>query len=286
MSIFGPASPETQVAPILKAQEDHLNNKIPPVLDDQKPKESPFKLFKSYLDTGNTMFQQASHDALNKLSMFANKAETFASQFPDNLIGNVVTYDRAQAQTIEPAHIQKLAFSENDVPTAHLADGSIQPINAVQLNVQPAPLQSLTYKIPAGKEAGKILSDTVTIDDPSKLKVAGTVKAVADQINPNYTNYLLKLANNEGTLNPKARLYNFKDGTSSNNAADAVHHGGIDSVDRGIFQINDKAFPKITDEMADNPEIATLWAISLIDAGKQNKWVANQKTKDTHVSYQ
>ena len=54
----------------------------------------------------------------------------------------------------------------------------------------------------------------------------------------------------------------------------------IKSVDRGVFQINNKAFPQITDEKAQNVEFATLWAISLIQAGKQHKWVADQYIKN------
>lgn len=286
MSLFGPASPDTQAAPIVKAQEDTLNSKIPDVLADSKPKESPVKLFQSYLTTGDTMFKQAAGDALNNLSMFAHKAESFAQNYTDKLTGTL-RVDNAHAQEpIEPHHIQKIAFSENSVPIAHLADGSLKPIDNLAVNYNPTPIQSLTYTIPAGKKEGKMLADTVTITNPAKLQAASTIKAVADSINPDYTNYLLKLANNEGALNPKQRNYNFNDGTASTDITQAVHHGGVSSVDRGIFQINNKAFPKIPDSIADDPQKATMWAISLIDAGKQSKWVANQKTKDTKVTYE
>ena len=100
------------------------------------------------------------------------------------------------------------------------------------------------------------------ITDPKKLAVAERVAQISDTVAPQYTNYLIRLAEYEGTLDPKARNDN---GTST---------------DRGLFQINSKAFPQITDKQADDVEFATLWAIALIQAGKQNKWVADKFIKN------
>lgn len=280
-SIFGPASPDTQAAPILKQQEDMLNSKIPDVLNDSKPVESPTKLFQSYLQTGNQLFKEKSGQALDALSMFADKA----GQTADYLSGTT-RVDKEQQPLVDPYAIHKLTFSENSVPLANLADGTVKPIDQVKIAIDPHPLSSVSFSIPKGSKDGVEQFDKQVITDPEQLKVAGTIKAIADRVNPDYTNYLLKLGNNEGTLKADARNYNFKDGTASTSISDAVHHGGVDSVDRGPFQINSKAFPQITDAMADDPSFATLWAISLIDAGKQSKWMANDKSKKTKVSYE
>jgi hypothetical protein len=283
MSIFSPASPETQAAPILKAQEQHLNNQIPSVLNADKPKDSPSGLFQSYLTTGNPIFKTAAGTALNALHSFADKA----GDIVDSIAGNNVKVDNTQPQPIYQAqHVRGVNFSENAIPTANLSDGTIKPIDQVNLDVQPHPLTSISYSIPRGTKDGVAQTEKQTITDPSALKVAGTIKAVADQVNPDYTNYLLKLANNEGVLKADQRNYNFKDGKSSTNPADAAHHGGVDSVDRGVFQINSKAFPHISDAVADDPARAALWAIGLIDAGKQSKWMANDRSKETKISYQ
>ena len=99
----------------------------------------------------------------------------------------------------------------------------------------------------------------VVIDDPKALEVFNTIKSVADEIAPEYTDYLLRLAWYEGRGQANNRLDN-----------------GDRGMDRGIFQINDKAFPDVPDEFADDPVKATMWAISLIEEGKQSRWVADK----------
>lgn len=111
-----------------------------------------------------------------------------------------------------------------------------------------------------------------TVDQPEQLEVANQIKAISDAVAPEYTDYLLRLARYEGVYNVKQRNVNRKDG----------------SVDRGIFQINNKYFPEVTDEMADDLTFATLWAIAAIEAGKQNRWVADRYVKKatTAIEYE
>lgn len=109
----------------------------------------------------------------------------------------------------------------------------------------------------------------VVITDPKQLEVANTIKAVADDVAPEYTDYLLRLAWYEGRYNPQNRLDN-----------------GERGVDRGIFQINSKAFPDVPDEVADDPVKATLWAISAIEAGKQGRWVADKYVRQANTDIQ
>ena len=121
---------------------------------------------------------------------------------------------------------------------------------------------------------------TYVIDTPEKLSIANEIKAIADDIAPEYTNYLLKLAQKEGGYDRKA-----------NRPEDQNPGGG---VDRGIFQINSKFFPTVTDEMAQDIKFSVLWAISLIESGNpkkgdgtrtgQEKWIADPAVRRSTIS--
>lgn len=286
MPIF--TNPNTQqdasVLPLVEAHEQQSKQQIPSVLSQMAPKESPTSLFKDYLNTGSQVFKNDAGTALKNLTTFANTAVKVASNLPDKILGTTV-YAKTPTQTYQPKDISNIEFSENGLPLVTLQDGATTTLDKLPIDVQASPLTSLSY------QSDKILQgdkkeEPIPVTDPVQLQTAGTIKAVADAIAPSYTNYLLKLGLNEGTLKANARNYNFKDGTASTSLTDAAQHGGVDSVDRGVFQINDKAFPQISDAIADNPKLATLWAISVINAGKQSKWMANEKSKGMKVNYQ
>jgi hypothetical protein len=288
--MFSPAAPDTQTAPILKAHVAALNSQIPDVLADAKPKDDPTSLFQSFLTSGNSMFKEAAGTALNKLQSFTNTAQSYAQNFPDSVLpGGMTTYTKPAPilqQQVNPQNIAKVNFSENYMPTIQMQGGQLMPLDKVNLDATTTPLSTLSYTQPIGKTPeGTVKTETVPVTDTNKLNTASTIMAVANSINPAYTNYLLKTANNEGALVPDQRNYNFNDGTASTNPADASQHGGIASIDRGVFQINNKAFPQIPDSVADNPKLATLWAIGLIDSGNQSKWASNAKSKDMTVNY-
>ena len=117
------------------------------------------------------------------------------------------------------------------------------------------------------------------IDTPEKLSIANQIKAIADEVAPEYTNYLLKLAQKEGGFNTKA----FR--------GEKDNPGGGD--DRGIFQINSKSFPTITNEMAQDVKFSVLWAISLIESttpkkgdgrySGQEKWMADPAVRRSSI---
>ena len=123
---------------------------------------------------------------------------------------------------------------------------------------------------PRDATADEFSQQGVVIDDPEQLKVFDTIRSVADEIAPEYTDYLMRLAWYEGRGNAQNRLDN-----------------GERGVDRGIFQINSKSFPDVPDEFADDPVKATLWAISAIEAGNQDRWVADEYVKNakTNITY-
>lgn len=88
------------------------------------------------------------------------------------------------------------------------------------------------------------------------------IRAVADKHQFKYTDYLVRLAYCESRFNPKA--------TNSN---------GAYGTDRGVFQINDKYHPNITDEQAFDIEWATKWTIDQINAGRQHLWACDKLIK-------
>lgn len=132
------------------------------------------------------------------------------------------------------------------------------------------PISRLEIIDPRDENATDTEQQGVVIDDPEQLKTFNTIKSVADQVAPEYSDYLMRLAWYEGRGNPQNRLDN-----------------GELGVDRGIFQINNKAFPDVPDEFADDPARATMWAISAIEAGKQDRWVADKYVKNakTNIGY-
>lgn len=143
-----------------------------------------------------------------------------------------------------------------------------------------------TYQLrPLQKPINKItINDpeegTYVIDTPEKLSIAHEIKAIADEIAPEYTNYLLKLAQKEGGYKRDA----FR--------AAKDNPGGGD--DMGIFQINSKSFPSVTRELANDVRFATLWAIALINSANpkkgdnvysgQEKWMANESVKRSSIN--
>ena len=70
----------------------------------------------------------------------------------------------------------------------------------------------------------------------------------------------VRVAKCESTLNPTARNYN-----------------APDSVDRGLFQINSKFHPEITEQQADDPEFATKFFCQAVKAGNLSWWNATKK---------
>lgn len=192
-----------------------------------------------------------------------------------NGITNQNEHKSTVAATTTPETLSMPVFSENKIPKL---DGV--PLNEVKLPKE-TPKVINYIEITDGKQTWKI-------KDKDKLEIANRIKFISDQIKPEWTDYLLKLAEREGIYEQKQRNYNYKkEGQDSiysrKKRQDLIDAGYSESIDRGIFQINNKAFPQITDQMADNLDFSILWAISLIDAGKQDKWTSNPWVKSSKI---
>lgn len=101
--------------------------------------------------------------------------------------------------------------------------------------------------------------------------VEQTIRRIANENNFQYTDYLVRLANCESRLNPKAV------NTQGNKPAR--------SRDRGLFQINDYYHKHISDAQAFDVEFSTKYTMKLINEGKQEYWVCNDLVKRNPTKY-
>lgn len=102
-----------------------------------------------------------------------------------------------------------------------------------------------------------------TRETPSFLPVEQQIRQIAEKENFQYTSYLLRLAWCESRYNPKARNDNGKYG-----------------MDRGLFQINNRYHPTVSDAQADDIVFATKWTMEKINQGKQHLWACNKIIKN------
>lgn len=97
------------------------------------------------------------------------------------------------------------------------------------------------------------LKQTETVED--------MIHRLADEVNFQWPDYLVRLAKCESGLNPLVK-------NERNNYP-------INSTDRGLFQINNYWHYEISDAEAFDAEFAINWTMERINAGYQNEWVCN-----------
>ena len=100
-----------------------------------------------------------------------------------------------------------------------------------------------------------------TLSFVSKMNpVESEIREIAREHNFQWTDYLIRLAMCESSLNPNA-----------------TNDNGIYGVDRGIFQINSRYHWEVSDECAFDIKCATEWTINRVNDGYQKEWVCNSK---------
>jgi hypothetical protein len=90
-------------------------------------------------------------------------------------------------------------------------------------------------------------------------RVEFRIREIADQMDFEYPDYLVRLAFCESSLNPLAV--------------------GDSGKSRGLFQIHKNYHPNITDQEAFDIEFSTKWTIEQINLGKQSMWTCNEIAK-------
>ena len=103
-------------------------------------------------------------------------------------------------------------------------------------------------------------ASAMELPEPEELEaVTGeTPESIIRELGGVHTEYLLKLAMCESSMRPDVR-------------------GEVDSRDRGLFQINSRWNPDVTDECAFDVRCATEWTIGELEANRAWKWVCNDK---------
>lgn len=95
-----------------------------------------------------------------------------------------------------------------------------------------------------------------------KETVEETIRRLAKEANFKWTDYLVRLAKCESTLNP--------------DATNAQNNYPSHSKDRGLFQINNYWHKEVTDEQAYDLEWSTKWTMERINKGYQHEWACDR----------
>lgn len=104
---------------------------------------------------------------------------------------------------------------------------------------------------------------TPEVLDGGQIKTANTIKQIAkDAGHPEWADYLVSVAFYESRLGWSMTNHN-KNGTTDN----------------GYFMANEKAHPEISKADANDLKKSTLWAIKLIEKGRQKDWATNTIAK-------
>jgi hypothetical protein len=140
--------------------------------------------------------------------------------------------------------------------------GALQAI----LVIRPSESYNIPEKIEKAQEQPHVASQATSSIVVKEVKLLTTkpevelqIRAIADEMNFKWPDYLTRLANCESSMNPRAL--------------------GDSGKSRGLFQIHKGYHPEVTDEMAFDIEFATKWTIDMINKGEQHQWSCNKIAK-------
>lgn len=95
--------------------------------------------------------------------------------------------------------------------------------------------------------------------EKKNLTMEQRIRRIAGEHDFRWPGYLVRLARCESKMDPTATNSNGKYGT-----------------DRGLFQINNKYHPEVSDECAFSVRCATKWTMEMINNGEQHQWACNE----------
>ena len=122
-------------------------------------------------------------------------------------------------------------------------------------------------QITQATEAIDTFQGRLPVSEDKKLGVKERILIVANQENFQWNDYLLRLAWCESI-----KIC----GEGSETCYNARGNYPANSVDRGVFMINDYWQPGVSNECAFNIECATRWTINKINAGYQHLWACDK----------
>lgn len=121
----------------------------------------------------------------------------------------------------------------------------------------PEPFETATVSVPV-REVVETTKGKLTPE-----QVEEQIRAIAKEHSFQWTDYLVRLAACESTLNP--------------NAENCKGNSPEGSCDRGVFQINDYHHSEVLDEVAYDLRLATEWTMWRINSGYQHEWTCDNK---------
>jgi hypothetical protein len=102
-------------------------------------------------------------------------------------------------------------------------------------------------------------------EDKTDLTVEQKIRIIAKEEGFKWPDYLVRLADCE------SKLGKYKENRQGNYPQD--------SVDRGVYMINDYWHAEVSDEQAHDLEWATRWTINRINQGYQHEWACDKLAK-------
>ena len=100
-------------------------------------------------------------------------------------------------------------------------------------------------------------TNNVAVASYSGGSVEDQIRQIAAEENFQWVDYLVRLADCESKFIVDERHQN---------------SDKYNSIDRGLFQINDYWHPEVSDECCDDVDCSTRWTIDMIKAGQQHQW--------------
>ena len=134
------------------------------------------------------------------------------------------------------------------------------------INEKPTGVPAVTIRrevVKAVESSGSQLSHQESVEE--------MIRRIAKEMNFQWTDYLVRLANCESRLNPKA--------------VNKQNNNPKHSVDRGLFQINNHWHKNVSDEQAFDPEFSIRWSINKINTGGQGIWVCDKYVRANPSKY-
>lgn len=137
------------------------------------------------------------------------------------------------------------------------------------INVQPVEEPELSVQITETPTSTEVTMVPLQSKNLQAMPIEAEIRAIADELNFQWPDFLVKLAQCESRLDPEAS--NSKGNTPAG------------STDRGVFQINNYWHKNISDECAYSVRCSTEYTIKLINEGKQHLWTCNKKVKNVPI---
>lgn len=192
-------NPDTQVQPLLKAQEQTLVAQVPSFLKEAMP-ESPSKIFNDYATTGDPILKQKAGDALNSLTSFVSGVTNYdrheflnnsgvSTKIPDQYRGTVLNSQNGPDVLTGIMRTENINFNPKVVRTN--TDGS-NDYGLMQINSSMLPFVKKQFKAqgkqfnPFDPQQSIQAADMILTDNKNRFKAVMDRDPTADELAASY----------------------------------------------------------------------------------------------------